>query len=173
MKRIFFIIVCLGIIFPLQKLNAQNQLKIGHVNVQEILTLLPESDSAQVILEKDTKDFELMYENMQVELNKLVDDFENNQASFSDLIRKTKESEILRVRDNLVSFQQNANQQLSQKNAELLQPILDKIQNAIDEVATNGNFTYILDVSKGSVVFVSQDSQNLNELILKTLGVKE
>jgi outer membrane protein len=64
-----------------------------------------------------------MIENMQVEYNKLIDDFEKNQGTYSELVRKTKQSEILEVQDKINNFQQNASQQLQQKNIELLQPI--------------------------------------------------
>ena len=152
---------------------AQDQLKIGHVNVVEIVSVLPESDSAQLLLEKDSKELEQMLENMQVELNNLVNDLEINQKTFSELIRKTKESEILDMRDKIYNFQQSAQQRLQQRNFELLQPIYEKIQNAINEVATREGFTYILDISKGSVVFMANDSQNISEMVLKELGVDQ
>jgi outer membrane protein len=172
MKKTILILIGLMFILGCQSLFAQVQLKIGHVNVVEIVSLLPESDSAQLLLEKDTKEFENMLEEMQVELNNLVNDYETNQGNYSDLIRKTKESEIMGMREKIFNFQQNANQQLQQRNYELLQPIYEKVQKAIDNVATRGGFTYILDISKGSVVFTSPDSQNINALVLDELGVE-
>ena len=169
------IIIISGIIFLLTGtfVLAQKQLKIGHVNVVEIVTALPESDSAQLLLEKDSKELELMLENMQVELNNLANDFEINQEAFSELIRKTKESEILDMREKIYNFQQNANTQLQQRNYELLQPIYEKVQSAINEVATREGFTYILDISKGSVAYTANDSQNISEIVLKELGVDQ
>lgn len=172
MKKTIPILIVFMLMVSCQNLLAQVQLKIGHVNVVEIVSLLPESDSAQLLLEKDTKEFENMLEEMQVELNNLVNDYETNQGNYSDLIRKTKESEIMGMREKIFNFQQNANQQLQQRNYELLQPIYEKVQKAINNVATQGGFTYILDISKGSVVFVSADSQNINSLVLEDLGVK-
>jgi len=151
----------------------QDQLKIGHVNVVEIISALPESDSAQLLLENDTKELEGMLENMQVELNNLENDFEKKQGTYSELIKKTKESEILEMREKIYNFQQNASQQLQQRNYELLQPIYDKIQKAINKVATREGFTYILDISKGSVVFTSNNSQNITSLVLEELDVKK
>ena len=172
MKNTIGFITVVVLTLSSQNLVAQEQLKIGHVNVVEIVSLLPESDSAQLLLEKDTKELEQMLEEMQVELNNLVNDYETNQENYSDLIRKTKESEIMGMREKIFNFQQNANQQLQERNYELLQPIYEKVQKAIDNVATRGGFTYILDISKGSVVFTAPDSQNLNSLILEELGVE-
>lgn len=171
MKQTLIIVLSLVLMLNSEKLQAQDQLKIGHVNIVEIVSALPESDSAQLLLEKDSKELELMLENMQVELNNLVNDIEINLESYSALIKKTKESEILEMRDKIYNFQQNAQQQLQQRNYELLQPIYEKIQKAINEVATLEGFTYILDISKGSVVFTSNNSHNISPLILKMLGV--
>ena len=59
----------LGLVFTLVsfKAIAQDQLKIGHVDVVEIVSSLPERDTAQVLLDKDTDELELMLEKMQVE----------------------------------------------------------------------------------------------------------
>ena len=173
MKKTVIIIATLILMLGSTEVFAQDQLKIGHVNVVEIVSVLPESDSAQLLLEKDSKELEQMLENMQVELNNLVNDLEINQKTFSELIRKTKESEILDMRDKIYNFQQSAQQRLQQRNFELLQPIYEKIQNAINEVATREGFTYILDISKGSVVFMANDSQNISEMVLKELGVDQ
>jgi Skp family chaperone for outer membrane proteins len=51
----------------------------------------------------------------------------------------------------------------------LLQPIYEKIVKTIEKVATQNSFTYILDVSKGSVAFTSKDSQNIDQLVLDLL----
>ena len=69
----------------------------------------------------------------------------------------------------LQEFQQNATTALQKRNADLIQPIFDKIIKAISKVATDNAFTYILDVSKGAVVFTSKDSQNIDQLVLKVL----
>jgi len=173
MNKIGFIIpVIVFLLYTTRTFSQEKSLKIGHLNVVEIVSALPESDSAQLLLENDAKELEEMLENMQVELNNLENDFASNREAFSDLIRKTKESEILDMRGKIYNFQQNAQQQLQQRNFELLQPIYEKVQNAIDKIATRDSFTYILDVSKGLVVFTSSNSQDISTLVLQELGVE-
>ena len=50
-----------------------------------------------------------------------------------------------------------------------MQPIYAKVQLTIDEIASDGNFTYVLDLSKGAVVFTGGNSQDLNSLVLEEL----
>lgn len=173
MKNKIIILSITVLLFVFPGLFSQTTLKIGHVNVAELVNAIPESDSAQILFEKDAKDFNDMLDGMQVELNKLKDDYEKNKDSYSDLVKKTKLTEIADVNDKITLFKQNATQQLQKKQIELLQPIYDKIQAAIKKVATREKFTYVLDISQNSVVFVSDDSQNINPLVLKELGVKQ
>jgi outer membrane protein len=90
-------------------------------------------------------------------------------STYSDIIKKTRENDLLDKQKRLEEFQQNASTKLDARNAELLKPILDKILKAVDKVAADNGFTYILDVSKGTVVYTSRDSQNINTLVLKIL----
>jgi outer membrane protein len=172
MKKIITILFGVGLISISMTTFAQSVLKIGHVDIAEILAALPERDSAAMVLDKETKELQSTYDDMTVVYNKMLDDYEKSQASFTEIVRKNKESELMDKEKRLQEFQQNASTTLQKKNSELIQPILDKIIRAVDKVATENGFTYVLDVSKGSVVFSSKDSQNLNALVLKVLKPK-
>jgi outer membrane protein len=148
---------------------SQTQLKIGHVNFDELMLALPERDSAQVILQKESKELQDAYDQMTVEYNKLYEEYQSGLPSYSAIIKKSKEDELLDKQRRMSEFEQNASTTLQNRNTELLKPIIEKIKNAIDKVATENRFTYILDISKGSVVFTSRDSQNINPLVLKIL----
>ena len=116
------------------------------------------------------------YDDMTDVYNKMLDDYEKNQAVLSEIVKKNKEAELLDKEKRLREFEQTASESLQKRNSDLIQPILDKILKAVDKVAGENGFTYILDVSKGSVVFTSKDSQNINPLVLKELlpeGVKK
>jgi len=147
----------------------QGQLKIGHVNVNEIMDTLPEKDTAQAILGRETKEIESTYEEMTVAYNQLFDEYQKGLSSYSELVKKTKESELIDIQKRIAEFEQNASKTLQNRNVELMQPIYDKIIKAIEKVANENAFTYILDVSKGAVVFTSKESQNINPIVLKLL----
>jgi outer membrane protein len=120
-------------------------------------------------LEKETKEIQSTYDEMSVVYNKILDDYEKGQSTYPELVKKNKESELLDKEKRLHEFEQNASTTLQKRNSELIQPIINKILKAIDKVAAENGFTYILDVSKGSVVYTSKDSQNINQLVLKVL----
>ena len=148
---------------------SQATLKIGHIDLTKIMESLPARDTAAAILQRETKEAQSTYDEMTKVYNKLLDDYDRGKATFSEIIRKNKETELLDKEKRIQEFEQNVQTSLQKRNSELIQPILDKVLKAINKVAADNGFTYILDVSKGSVLYTSKDSQNINELVLTAL----
>ena len=169
MKNILTVIFGAGLLSLSMTTFSQGNLKIGHVDIAQIMAELPERDSAAVILEKETKEIQSTYDDMSAVYNKMMDDYEKEVSTYPEIVKKNKESELLDKQKRLQEFGQNATTTLQKRNSELIQPIIDKIIKAINKVATENGFTYILDVSKGSVVFTSKESQNINQLVIKVL----
>jgi outer membrane protein len=169
MKKIMTFIFGVGLISISMTTFSQTVLKIGHVDITGIMNALPQRDSAASVLEKETKEYQSTYDEMTAVYNKMMDDYEKKQSTYSEIVKKNKESELLDKEKRLKEFEQNATTTLQKRNTELVQPIMDKILRAINKVAAENGFTYILDVSKGSVVYTSKDSQNIDSLVLKIL----
>ena len=167
MKMVFTGLLMTGFFFMSLASLSQLQLKIGHVNFEEIMVTLPERDSAQTILEKESKELQSAYEELTVTYNQLYEDYQKGLSSYSPTVKRTKEDELLDKQKRMAEFEQNAATLIQNRNSELLKPIIEKINKAIDKVATENGFTYIFDVSKGSVVFTSKDSQNITPLVIK------
>ena len=148
---------------------SQTTLKIGHVDIAQLLAAMPDRDSASVILSRETKEMQNTYDDMTAVYNKMLDEYEKNQSNLTEIVKKNKEAELLDKEKRLREFEQNATESLQKRNSDLIQPILDKILKAVDKVAGENGFTYVLDVSKGSIVYTSKDSQNINALVLKVL----
>lgn len=170
MKRLSSIILISAILILLSSaMFGQNSLKIGHLNVNEIVASLPERDSAAIILDKETKEYESAYEEMQVEYNNLVEVYQKSLSTYSELLRRTKESELVDKQRRIQNFEQMASTALQQRNQELIQPIIDKVQKAIDKVANDNQYTYILDTSRGGVVYISKESNDISGQVLAIL----
>jgi outer membrane protein len=167
MKRVFTSLLLAGFFGTLS--FSQSTIKIGHVDIAQILASLPSRDSAAAKLNKETREMQSTYDEMTVMYNKLLDDYEKGQSTFSEPVKKNKESELFDKEKRLKEFEQNASETLQKRNSELIQPIINDIIKAVNKVATENNFTYILDVSKGSVVFTSKDSQDINPLVMQVL----
>jgi outer membrane protein len=169
MKNIMKIVATLLLIITASGISAQ---KFGHINSQELLAAMPESDSAQAMIEKLAANYESQLEEMQVELNKKYDDYLTNRDSYTDLIRQTKESEISDLQQRIQQFQTVASQELQDKRTQLLKPILDKANAAIKNVAELNNFIYVFDISQGNPIYFSEQSVDILSLVKEKLGVK-
>jgi outer membrane protein len=152
--------------------KAQEVLKIGHTNIPELVQKMPEADSIQNVLNKEADEMEKMYSELVEEHQKNVQKYEKEIGTYSDFVKKTKETELMEAAAKIQKFQQDASQQLQKRNMELMQPVYAKLNDAIKRVATRNNFTYILDLSSGCVAFNSANSQNINALVLAELGIE-
>ncbi len=152
------------------KVSAQTP-KFAYINMQELITSMPEHDSAMVKMQKFTKDLEKGLEEMSVERNKKYEDWANNNKNWTDLVRKSKEQELQSMNERIQMFQENAQQSMEEQNAKLLQPILDKANKAVEAVAKEQGITYVL--SSQALVFKSIDSKDLLPAVKQNLGIKK
>ena len=156
-------------VFGLLTLSSSAQ-KVGHINSQELLSLMPERTTAETSLQDYAKGLESQLTSMQTEYQSMVENYQNNEGSYDDLTKQDKIAEIQSLQERLTTFQQSAQSSLQQKEQELLQPILEKAQNAIDAVADKGKYTYILDSSSGLILY-SKDSEDILDKVKKELGL--
>jgi outer membrane protein len=149
---------------------AQSTLKLGHIDSNEILALMPETDSLQNELKNYAEYLDQQMNTMAMEYQSKITDYQENVATMSDLIRQTKEKEITDLQARIQAFQQSADQDLSTKQAELFNPLIEKVKNAINEVGRENGYTYILDVGAGAVVFF-EGGDDVLPLVKKKLGI--
>jgi outer membrane protein len=147
---------------------AQN--KFGHIHSEELLLLMPETKLMQNDLVDFQKTLESQLGSMSAEFQQMYQEFQANEATYSDLVKQDKIAEIEDKQKRLQSFEQNAQQSFQTKQQELLEPILSKARKAIEDVATEGNYTYIFDKSQGSILY-SKESENILSLVKKKLGL--
>ncbi len=174
MKKLIVFLGVIGLLFPMNSIFGQSTVKLGHLNTNELFSSMPETDSASRILEKSAADLQATIEELQVEYNKKLDEYMNlrEEPTASALILRTKEEQLQSLSTNIQNFQANAEQDLSEQQARLFQPIQEKAVKAIEEVARENNFTYIFDLSAGSVIYTSDESIDILPLVKIKLGLQ-
>lgn len=150
---------------------AQKTVKLGHINSSDLMQIMPGKDSAQAAFEAEVKILEGELKAMQDELEKKLNDYQERKSQMTELIRTTKEQELNDLNQRITIYQQNAQKKLQEKEAELLQPIIDRAKQAISDVAKENGYTYIFDTSAGAVLY-QQDSDDILNLVKKKLGLK-
>jgi len=170
MKRFLGIIAL--VVFVSFSGMAQN-FKFGHINSDELIQTLPEFDTATAQLEKYRQELVNYLELMGVELNNKSDAYQKESKNLTDLVRQTKEQELIDLNRKIQEFQASAQENLQNKQIELFQPIYTKVDKAIKDVGKENGFLYVFDIAKGSLLYFDETkSTNVLALAKTKLGVK-
>ncbi|MCO6500511.1 MAG: OmpH family outer membrane protein [Vicingus serpentipes] len=149
---------------------AQKSPKIGHINSNDLLTAMPERATVQKELEDHANQLRATLDAMRKEYETKVTEFQSKQDVMTDIIKQTKIKEITDLEKRITEFQQTAEEDLQKKEQSLLQPIIDKAKDAINAVAKENGYTYVLDSSVG-VVLYSVESDDILPMVKKKLAI--
>ena len=129
--------------------------KFGHINSQEILSVMPEYKKAQTDISTMEQQYKDEIQRAMDDLNKKYAAFQEEQANLPQNIKDRRMKELQEWQEKGMQFQQDASQQLQQSWMEMLQPIAQKIDDAIKAVGQEGGYVYIFDLSSTNIPYVS------------------
>ena len=171
MKIKSFAIACL--LTAIAGTTIGQDLKLGYTNADYLLGLMPEAKQIQAELDSYEKQLDNQLQGKIKDYQTKGQEYQNLPASTDEIIRKDIETEIVNLQNSIQTFQQQAQQSIIQKRAELLQPAYDKIQKTITEVAEENGYTYIFstDTGNGFVLLYAREEDNVSNLVLKKMGI--
>ena len=171
MKKLFKLLV---IVVFLTSTNsfAQTKVKIGHIDSNKLLSIMPEKAQVQTALDSHAKEIENTLAGMQDELQKKYQDYMAKGDSLTPLIKQTKEAELQDLQQRIQTFQTNAQQDYQTKERDMFQPVIEKARKAIEEVAKENGYTYIIDSGSGALIYFSDDSDDIFELVKAKLNLQ-
>lgn len=146
--------------------------KFGYLNSQALLSELPEVKAAEAEIQALQTQLEKKGQMMVQELENKYKDLQKKEAS-GEISPKALEDEAKKLKDQeaqLGTFEQQMQKDVTTKRQEKLQPVIDKINNAIKMVATENQFTYIFDSSAGILLY-AQESLDVTSLVKTKLGI--
>jgi outer membrane protein len=152
---------------------ATAQQKIGHINADELLQMMPETKKAQTELEVYGRQLEKDLTDMETELQNKIDSFRANEKMMTTLARETKTKELQELQMRIQEYSQRAQQELQQKQVELLTPVIEKATKAVQDVAKEKGFSYILDSSPSKAVVVfAENGEDILPLVKAKLAIQ-
>lgn len=164
LSLILFLIVGL-----ISGINAQ---KFGYLNSQVLMAELPEVKQADATLQALQSQLEKKGQLMVQELESKYKDLQRREQS-GEISPKALDEEAKKLKEQegeLAKYEQDVQKQLLSRRQELLQPVIDKLNNAIKQVATEGQFTYIFDSSAGILLY-AQESLDVTTQVRTKLGI--
>lgn len=166
MKKLALLLLC---ILPMG-VFAQN--KLGHINTQELLGLMPERDSIENALSTLAKEYENELAKMTEEYYAKIQEFQQKEATMAASIKEARQSEIMEMEQRIQTFRQQASTDLQRQQEVLMTPVVQKIKAAIDEVGQENGFTYIFDTSAQIILHQGQGATDVMPQVKAKLGIK-
>src|SRR4030095_4200965 len=154
---------------------AVNAQKYAIIDTKYILDKLPDYKDAQMKLDDIAKGWQKEIDDQQTELDKMYRDFEAEQVMLSDELKKKREDQLYNKEKGLRDLQRKRfgfEGDLFKKRQELIKPVQDKLYNAVQRIAVQRGYDFILDKSEGITVIFADPKLEKSDDVLKELGVK-
>lgn len=173
MKKLVLFFAIAGLACTAGRAFGQAVIKLGHLDTNELISSMPETDSASAVLERTAQEIQDTMDKLRVDYNTKYEEYVNlaNEPTTSALILRTREEELTSLQTRAQNFSTSAEQEYSDQQTRLFQPIQEKAMNAIEAVARENGFTYIFDTSIGSIIFASDDSIDILPMVKEKLGL--
>lgn len=167
MKRIIVLFSLL--VFSFAGIQTATAQKLGYVNVDSVFMQMPDRAYAKKELQQFTKELENQLTTMNAELEKKYENYTQEAESLSSSVKNMKGRELQDLQTRIQSFQMSAQQDIQEKELELLQPIRDKVLKAVKDVGEEQGYMYIFDVSM--LIYKSDKGENLTPEVKTKLGL--
>lgn len=176
MKSLFRSLALGAVVFlGVQNVNAQQ--KIGHINADEIFQLTPEfktaNDQLRTLNETKTQELQGMYAEFQKKQTEANEKYRSRSEANKETIDAELQvlgQELQNIEQRIQEVQRVAQEDLGKKQQELLNPIQTKVITAINAVAKEKGYAYILDTSSGSVIYF-QGGEDISMDVRSKLGI--
>lgn len=145
------------------------------VDTKYILDKIPDYKEAQEHLDQVSLQWQKEIDQKQAELDRLYRNFEAERVMLSEELKKKREDELFMREKEVRDLQRQRfgfEGDLFKKRQELVKPIQDRVYNAIQKIAANRQYDFILDKSEGITVIFADPKLDRSEDVLRELGVK-
>jgi outer membrane protein len=133
--------------------TAQEGLRIGHINSQQVLLLLPQRKTAEDKIRRKAEEIDGRIKAMMAEYESTMKKLQEEYAGMTPGEQARAQRDLKDLEGRIETAQERAEQDLQALQRELLEPMIRQVQDAVNEVAAAGGFAYILDISQQDVLY--------------------
>lgn len=161
-KKIIIALFLFGSLFTFQ--DAIAQLKIGYANPAQVLSALPEVEEVdrqiQTLIEESDEELAAKAN----ELQNIFTDYESNMSNLSEQERTAREEELMEMNQQFEQDRESMMNRIRQRRSELMTPIIEKMNTAMEEIAKEMELDLILNesTSTGDAIVFFANSEQLN-----------
>ena len=147
--------------------------KFGVVDIEAVLSAMPETKAMQTQLTDTSKKYEEEFQKLQEEVNKLYADFQNiqNDTETPQSIKERRMQEIQDKAAKVDQFRNTAQQDLARLSEQLSAPIQQKMTDAIKAVGQEGGYTFVFPNEQSLILYQGADVVNITADVKAKLGI--
>jgi outer membrane protein len=145
------------------------------IDSKYILEKLTDYKEAQKKLDQFSDQWQQEIDQKQTMVDKMIKEYDAEQVMLSDELKKKREDELYNKEKELRDLQKKRfgfEGDLFKKRQELIKPIQDKVYNAVQKLAVDRQYDFILDKSEGITVIFADPKLDKSDEVLRNLGVK-
>jgi outer membrane protein len=154
---------------------ASNAQRYAIIDSKYILDKVPEYKEAQKKLDNFSELWQKELDQKQVAMDKMYKDYDAEQVMLTDALKKKREDELFNKEKELRDLQKKRfgfEGDLFKKRQELIKPIQDRVYNAVQKLAVEKQYEFILDKSEGITVIFADPKLDKSDDVLRNMGVK-
>ena len=164
--------IAIAIVMFILPLGAMAQAKFGHMNSQEIITVMPEFTKAQADIDALAKQYQKEMETGEAEFYKKYQEFLQQADSLPKNIADRRQKELQDMAQRQQQFQQEAAQSMQKAQTDAMTPIYKKLDDAVQAVGKAEGVIYIFDIARTPVAYIGTESIDLTPKVKAQLGIK-
>jgi len=145
------------------------QTKIGYISSQELVSIMPETKKADSSLQDFRSALIQNATDKQNAFYAAVEKFNKDSATLSSAVKTVKRNELTKMGQELSGEEERIQQQLQQRQQELLSPINKKAYDAVQAVAKENGYSYVFEKE---ALLVAPPAEDILPLVTKKLGIK-
>ncbi len=145
------------------------------IDTKYILEKMPEYAAAQKQLDDLAASWQKDIDALDSELRTMYKNFDAEQVMLSEELKRKREDQLFLKEKTLRDLQRQRfgfEGDLFKKRQELVKPVQDKVYNAVQKLAVQRGYDFILDKSEGITVIFADPKLEKSDDVLKELGVK-
>ena len=151
--------------------------KFAHFDYAAIIQAMPEAKAAQADLEALYKQYQAELENMQKELQTKMEKYQKEDTEATPAnIRERHQQELQEMYQRLQQAQQDNSDNFQAEQQKKMQPVTQKVMHAVNAVAQQGGYVYIVDknAAQGAGIVINEQlSTDVTGAIMQKLGMPE
>jgi outer membrane protein len=124
-------------------------LKLGYTDHEIIIINMPEYQEVQKQLQTDYQGSQQELQTLYQDYQQQVERYQKQQSLMSEDKRTTREQELMQIQQSIQQQAQEKDQALASREAELMKPLLEKVQKAIDSVSQAKGLDLVLRTQVG------------------------